>query len=53
MSAWPWLQERLAAGPYSKNPRKAHWDYVLIEMRWMVGQLDLTDCSQCTGALFK
>jgi hypothetical protein len=31
------FQDRLAAGPYCKNPRKAHWDYVLIEMRWMVG----------------
>ena len=26
---------KIAADPYSGSRRKSHWDYVLIEMRWM------------------
>ena len=29
------LGAKIAAGPYGTNKRKSHWDYVLIEMRWM------------------
>ena len=29
------LGAKIAAGPYGVNKRKSHWDYVLIEMRWM------------------
>ena len=29
------LGAKIAAGPYGGSKRKSHWDYVLIEMRWM------------------
>jgi hypothetical protein len=29
------FQAKMAAGSYGGNRRKSHWDYVLIEMRWM------------------
>ena len=29
------LGAKIAKGPYGVDKRKSHWDYVLIEMRWM------------------
>ena len=29
------LGAKISSGPYGESARKSHWDYVLIEMRWM------------------
>ena len=49
------LGAKIAAGPYGVDKRKSHWDYVMIEMRWMAADFaaerdwKLEAARQCAG----